>query len=287
MLNAAEVTNHLNFEFIRERAWALWLMPVGFGAVLPLAVIGVAAARRGRRERAIVVLLGAIAVVTLLSVVLFTVADRYRAPMVLPLIVLAGAGVAVLADLARRRATAGTRAAAVVLAAGLAAALIAHVPLVKSLRGRDHWMFAEAWLAKGRLAEAIAEYEAGAREEPMNGPLLNNLATAYRRAGRHDDALAVLRRLVAIEPRLAYPHKNLGMMLIRTGDHHAALAALHAAHALDSLDAEVVGAIGALHAEEGDRARASEHFARALALAPGDARLRALAAHYQFAPAGP
>ena len=32
MLNAAEVTNHLNFEFIRERAWALRLMPLGFGA---------------------------------------------------------------------------------------------------------------------------------------------------------------------------------------------------------------------------------------------------------------
>ncbi|HEY6867517.1 MAG TPA: hypothetical protein VI792_09680 [Candidatus Eisenbacteria bacterium] len=283
MLNAAEVPNHLDFGFIREHAPALWLMPVGFGAVLALAVLGFGDAVLRRRRRGETGLLLLLAAGVLASVLPFTVADRYRAPMVLPLIVAAGAGVAALARLARERHAGAERGTAVVLAASLVAALVSTVPLVRPLRGRDEWMLAQAWQARGDLPRAIAAYEAAVRETGDRGELLNNLAMAYRAAGDRARAEAALRRAIAAAPALAYPHKNLGMLLIVRGARDSALAELREAERLAPGDAETAGAIGALLAERGDRDAARAAFARARALAPGDARLRGLIEHYSAA----
>lgn len=68
------------------------------------------------------------------------------------------------------------------------------IPLVRSMRGRDHWMFAQAYQAHGNLPAAIAACEAAVREEGGNGELLNNLGMAYRAAGDRARAEATLRR---------------------------------------------------------------------------------------------
>ena len=283
MLNAVEVPNHLDYGFIREHAPALWLMPVGFGAVLALAVLGFGDALLRRRRREDTGLLLLLAAGVLASVLPFTVADRYRAPLVLPLLVAAGAGVAVLARLARERHAGADRATVVILAASLVAALVAVVPLVRPLRGRDEWMLAQAWQARGDLPRAIAAYEAAVREQGDRGELLNNLAMAYRATGDRARAEATLRRAIAAAPALAYPHKNLGMLLIVRGARDSALAELREAERLAPGDAETAGAIGALLAERGERDAARAAFARARALAPGDARLRGLIEHYSAA----
>jgi 4-amino-4-deoxy-L-arabinose transferase-like glycosyltransferase len=283
MLNGAEVPNHLDYTFIRERAPALWLMPVGFGGVLILAVVGFGAARERLRRRAGSWLLLLVTAGAFASVLPFTVADRYRAPMVPALLVAAGAGVAALARLARGpRERAGRRTLAV-LTAALLAGLISMVPLVRSLRGRDEWMFAQAYQARGNLPAAIAAYEAAVREEGGNGELLNNLAMAYRAVGDRARAEATLRRAIAAAPGLSYPRKNLGMLLIVRGEMDSALVQLREAQRIEPDDAEAAGAIGALLAERGEGAAAAAAFARARALAPGDARLGALIEHYSAA----
>jgi len=284
MLNGAEVPNHLDFTFIRERASALWLMPVGFGGVLVLAVVGFGVALEPRRRRAGSWLLLLVAAGAFAGVLPFTVADRYRAPMVPALLVAAGAGVAALARLARAPRAPAERRTLAVLTAALLAALISMVPLVRSLRGRDEWMFAQAYMARGNLSAAIAAYEAAVREEGGNGELLNNLAMAYRAAGDRALAEATLRRAIAASPGLSYPHKNLGMLLIVRGERDSALAQLVLAQRIEPDDAEAAGAIGALLAERGDRAAAAAAFTRARALAPDDARLSALIEHYSTVP---
>ncbi len=281
LLNGAEVPNHLDYAFIREQAPALWLMPVGFGGVLALAMIGFGDALDQRRRAGtwllVLVTAGAFA-----GVLPFTVADRYRAPMVPALLVAAGLGCMALPRLARTP-RAKRRRVVLTLGAALFAVLVSIVPLFRSMRGRDEWMFAQAHLSHGNLPAAIAAYEAAVREEGGNGELLNNLAMAYKAAGDRAKAEAALRRAIAAAPGLSYPHKNLGMLLVVRGEPDSALAELTQAQALDPGDAEAAAAIGALLAERGDRAAAAAAFARARALAPDDPRLRGLIEHYSAA----
>jgi 4-amino-4-deoxy-L-arabinose transferase-like glycosyltransferase len=281
MLNGAEVPNHLDFAFIREHAPALWLMPVGFGAVLALAMIGFGDALEQRRRAGawllILVTAGAFA-----GVLPFTVADRYRAPMVPALLVAAGLGCVALPRLARVP-KGKRRRVLVTLGVALLAVMVSIVPLFRSMRGRDEWMFAQAYMSHGNLPAAITAYEAAVREEGGDGELLNNLAMAYKAAGDRPRAEATLWRAIAAAPGLSYPHKNLGMLMVVRGERDSALAQLEQAQARDPGDAEAVATIGALLAERGDRAGAAAAFARARGLAPGDPRLGALIEHYSAA----
>jgi Flp pilus assembly protein TadD len=280
LLNGSEVPNHLDYDFIRRHARALWLMPIGFGGVLALGMLGLADALRDRRRRAAAWLLALVSGGAFAGILPFTVADRYRVTLVPALMVAAGGGVVAIARIARDRTARPDRATTLTLGAGLVAALVASVPLVHTLGARNQWMFAQAYEQRGDLRDAIAAYEAAVREDGSRGELLNNLAMAYRAAGDRPRAEATLRRAIAAEPRLAYPHKNLGMLLIVRGVRDSALAELREAQRLAPDDAETAGAIGALLAERGDRAAAREAFERARALAPADPRLSALIEHY-------
>lgn len=272
MLNAVEVPNHLDFAFIRARASALKLLFVGFAPVLALAGVGFAA----RRRDPVAIYFALVALAAMLSVVPFTVADRYRAPMLPGLFLLAGAGVLSL-----------RHPRVLPLACGAALLAISAIPLIRPLEGRNHWMFAQAYERRGDLPRAITSYEAAVKAEPGDAQLLNNLGNAYRRAGRLNAAQATLERAVRVEPRLAYPHKSLGVVLIGEGRLPEALAELQAAHEILPTDAEVLGMIGAVHAERGEWPAADSAFAQARVLAPNDRRLDALIAQYAARRASP
>ncbi len=282
MVNDAEVPNHLDYAFIRERAPALKLMPLGFGVVLTLAMIGFVAGF-GRSNRAAIVLLVVVAAGAFAGVLPFTVADRYRAPLVPALLVAAGGGLVALARFVRAPREVGLRRAALGLGLALLATGAATRPLVRPMPGRNEWMFAQAYMARGDLPAAIGAYERATRSEPGNGSLLNNLAMAYKASGDHERAEATLRRAIAAEPGLSYPHKNLAMLLVVRGEGDEALAELREAERLDPGDAEAAATAGALLAERGDRAGAAAAFARARALAPQDPRLLGLIEHYSAA----
>ena len=286
MFNAFEVPNHLNYAFIRERAPALWFMPVGFSAALALAAVGFVHAWRDRIRRRQALLLALVVAAAALSVVPFTVADRYRAPMVPALLILAGVGAAFLFARLHGIAPRARHGASVALAAGLVALLVTLVPLAAQLRGRDWWMFAQAYEAQGRVPEAITAYEAAIKEQPGDGRLLNNLANAYRATGRPDRAIELLRRAVAAEPGLAAPHKNLGTLLAQSGLLDAARGELERARAIDPTDVATLATLGAIHAEQGRREEARRAFAAALRLAPNDPQLAAMMARYAAKIAG-
>jgi tetratricopeptide (TPR) repeat protein len=220
-------------------------MPLGFGVVLTLAMIGFVAGF-GRRNRVAIALLVVVAVGAFTGVLPFTVADRYRAPLVPALLVAAGGGVVALVHFVRAPREAGLRRAALGLGLALLAAALATRPLVRPMPGRNEWMFAQAYQAHGDLPAAIAAYERAVAEEPGNGSLLNNLAMAYKASGDRDRAEAALRRAIAAEPGLSYPHKNLAMLLVVRGARDSALVHLEEAARLDPGDAETAATIGAL-----------------------------------------
>jgi tetratricopeptide (TPR) repeat protein len=280
LLNAAEIPNHLNYSFIRQRASALWAMPLDFGVVAALATLGLGFAWFGRRRRAGALLLVLVSATVAGSVLPFFVTDRYRAPMVPSLLVLAGMGVAALASVVRRPDPSSSRRVAALLAAAACVAVLSHVPLVRPILSRDHWMMAQAYDRRGNLPAAAAAYEEAVREGGDDGELLNNLALVYRRQGMGARAEATLRKAIAANRQLANPHKNLAMLLIGRGDFAAALSELREAVRLEPEDAEALGAMGALLAERGATAEAAATFARARELAPHDARLARLIASY-------
>ncbi len=284
LLNATEVPNHLDFAFLRAQVPALRWMPVGFGAVFALAVAGAWLALRGRRGARAAWLCLLFAGGAWLSLVPFTVADRYRMPMLPGLLVLAGAGVALLLEAWRAHAPGRAREWAIALGLGAAALAVASVPMSRPLPGRNEWMFAQAYERRGQLPQALAAYEAAARVDSTNGEILNNLGNLYRRLGQPGSAAAALERAARVEPDLAYPHKSLGLLDVAQGRYDSAAVELGRAARIDSADAEVLAMLGALHAERGDTAAARASFERARALAPGDARLERLIAHYGLLP---
>jgi len=75
--------------------------------------------------------------------------------------------------------------------------------------------------AYNRLGEHRAAVESFLRAEKAikNQPVLyNNLAVSYGKLGRGDDEIATLRRAIALRPRYATAHFNLGMALLARGD---------------------------------------------------------------------
>ena len=168
-----------------------------------------------------------------------------------------------------------------ILAISTLAVLVSLIPLVRPLRGRDYWIFAQAYERQGSMRAAVAAYEAAVREEADDGSLLNNLGVAYRAVGDNERAAHAFRSAVRADPRLALPHKNLGMVLISQGDLNGGLAQLMAALQLNPNDAQALGAIGGILAEQGDRAGAKAAFSKARALAPTDTRLSQLIEYYE------
>jgi Flp pilus assembly protein TadD len=113
--------------------------------------------------------------------------------------------------------------------------------------------------------------------------LLNNLAMVQRAMGSRGEAEATLRRAVKADPALAFPHKNLGLLLLGSeAFRDEALRELQEAARLDPDDAEMQGALAALYAERGDRAEAIAAYTKARRLDPNDPRPARLALQYTF-----
>jgi 4-amino-4-deoxy-L-arabinose transferase-like glycosyltransferase len=82
---------------------------------------------------------------------------------------------------------------------------------------------------RGDLPRATVELEAAQRlGADAHGVPLLNLGRAYLRGGRPEQAAAVLRRAVAVEPYSFYAHLNLARATLALGDRGGAAAALDA-----------------------------------------------------------
>ncbi len=283
ILNAVEFPNHLNYEFVRGLCGMLWTMPIGFGAVAPLAVVGIGVGLLDPRRRSGTILLAAVAAGVAVSVIPFFVADRYRAPMVPPLLAAAGAGAVALGQALSKPAARSERRLAAVLVLALVALGGAHLPLTEPDLSRDYWLLAQAHAARGELPEAAAAYEAALEVSGgEDGVLLNNLARVYHRMGRLGDAEATLRRAIRVDPALPFPHKNLGLLLMSRGALEEARRELEAASRIDGGDPETLGALAGVLAGAGLKEEASAAYRKARDLDPADPRLARLREEYPF-----
>ena len=103
------------------------------------------------------------------------------------------------------------------------------LPVAASL----HLFMDRAAAELGDAAAAAEQYERALRIEPRNPEALDHLAMARFGQRRYEDALALYRTLVEIDPDDALVHSNLGAALYHLGRPEEALQSIERALALD------------------------------------------------------
>jgi tetratricopeptide (TPR) repeat protein len=150
-----------------------------------------------------------------------------------------------------------------------------HVPTLLNL-GRLYRM-------QERYADAIALYETGLKSpgHEHEASLLNNLTVAYRLAGKHEQAEATARRVLARHPDDAEAYKNLALVYYDQGKFRLAELVLANARKLDEKDPGIYNNLGMIYLKLEDRDRALAQFQKAVSLdehfAPGHINLGAMA----------
>lgn len=113
---------------------------------------------------------------------------------------------------------------------GIASQRSASVPAREATGARhdadQHCTLGNSLLAKGQVAEAIAEYRQAAAIAPDWSVPLNNLGSALFRADQTDEAIASLEKAVRLRPDYGNAHMNLGIALSSQRNYADAIAHL-------------------------------------------------------------
>ena len=92
--------------------------------------------------------------------------------------------------------------------------------------------FAICLLSQGRFAEATAQLDTARRADPLATMAANVLGRVYVSAGRPDDAIPVLRQVLALNPQIDLAHQQLGHAYLAKGMAVEAIAELRRAAAV-------------------------------------------------------
>lgn len=130
---------------------------------------------------------------------------------------------------------------------------------------------------RGTYYEAMRSTQAGS--EAVGGESTQDLLAKARElymAGRDDDALPELRRVLTIEPMSAEAYLLIGRINQRRGELESAISALRTAIFWDAklIDAHIL--LGRIFIERGDRAQAMSHAKSAIQIDPNNAEAIAL-----------
>jgi tetratricopeptide (TPR) repeat protein len=261
----------------------------GFGFILALAVLGALATRRGANPAES--LLGLATLAYAAGCLIFFVTGRYRLPLAVPLLIVAGEGLR--AGLAGLREPREPSRRIVPAAAAFAGALaICHWPLPAADRNDPALAAVNLGVlyeAQGDFPQATASYRRAIALSPELALAHFNLGVAERRQGHLAAADSAFRAALRLDPQSADALDQLGMTHEQGGDLESARLLYERALAIDPNHARTYRDLGRLHVLRGDPAAAIAAWEKALALAPGDsttaARLAALRARpVQVAP---
>lgn len=201
----------------------LWEWGLSFpaGILIPLALVGMAAAWPKRRRFAPLYIFTALYAGTIL---MFFVTGRYRMPLVGPFILFAVqaamSGISIIRERKWKRAAAGTVAIALLAAMSNSAAL--------DVRKDDDTLplgnIGNYYLERGQLAEAAPYYRQVIEIDAGNHLALGNLATIAFLSGDYVNAERLYRLSLKRQPAQPALHVNLGLVLEKRGDLPGALA---------------------------------------------------------------
>ena len=134
---------------------------------------------------------------------------------------------------------------------------------------------ADAQQDAGRAAEAESSYRTLLAADPTRYPGgWNNLGLMLLSGGRAAEAVAPLRRAVALDPLLVEALVNLGGAQLQQGDLAGADQTLRRALRFQPTNVSALANRGVIAAQQGRRAEAIALFRDVVRLSPGDARAR-------------
>jgi predicted Zn-dependent protease len=97
-----------------------------------------------------------------------------------------------------------------------------------------HLLLGQLALSRSQAAEAVVEFEAERKINPMDGEVYERLGDSYLRALRYEDAQQALNCAVLLEPNSTGPYILLGQVLLKRDDALTALNYLLRAERMDS-----------------------------------------------------
>jgi len=97
----------------------------------------------------------------------------------------------------------------------------------------SYWRLGRLLRGEGQLDEAIAVLKDGLAVDPNSGPIYNVLGTIMSTQGLHPEAIAAHERYVAIAPNEPNAYDSLGLSLQWAGDHDRAIEQFEKALAID------------------------------------------------------
>ena len=200
--------------YVYDARTILRLLPVGPWLLIPVGLVGlVAAAPRGERRSYLVWL--SFVPVYAIAVALFFISERYRLPLLVPLVVGAGAAI----DMAMRAVAA--RQAQVLVVPAIAIAILGAFANWPRALGDGRWdeglRMAQRLVILGRDAEASewAEKLEATTTQPGSGEM--GVGMQYVVQGKPDLALPHLERAIARRPGVPQAEYALGQALVGVG----------------------------------------------------------------------
>lgn len=142
----------------------------------------------------------------------------------------------------------------------------------------DEFSQAVYYQRSGDFDNAAQRYKAILQRSDVNPQVHNNLGLLYLDRGMLPDAVAELRRALAIDPRHTGARLNLGVALMRQNSHDAAAAEFRAVLEREPRNVDAIVNLSLVERAIGSVEAAKALLLRALAIAPRNA-----AAHYNLA----
>ncbi len=125
-----------------------------------------------------------------------------------------------------------------------------------------------ALLKKGRVGEAIEQFQITLELQPESASAHNNLGAAFLEQGRVDEAIEQYRKTIAIQPNHVIAHYMLGNLLVRKGQVDEAVSHYLKALEINPDNAEVHNNLGLALFQKGQMDEAIAHCQKALEINP-------------------
>ncbi|OGP58721.1 MAG: hypothetical protein A2V67_16970 [Deltaproteobacteria bacterium RBG_13_61_14] len=269
LVNGAEVGLNLSYAFFQEEvSWPLKVLFAGFGVIFPLGILGLGLARK---RAAPIAILAAFLGVYAVSVVIFFVADRYRIPLHLPLLLFAGFALDRWLTLVQHRAWVT---AAVLLAAGLALGWLANLDQGleqgKDLMRTDLILYD---IENYHFDQARAEIAKLSSLGQESAAIQLKLGQAFMIRNQFTNALEHLETAARLDPKLAETHQMAALIWIQKMDYAQALPHLQAWFWLKPEDIQAGVSLATVYSKLGQPQQAIEVLRGLIHTLPDEASL--------------
>ena len=141
---------------------------------------------------------------------------------------------------------------------------------IKPDDAKAHYNLGNALLQKGRVEEAITHYQEALQIEPDDAAIHGNLGNALLQKGKVDEAITQFQRVLQINPHDAKAHYKLGITLFQKGRVDEAIDHYQKALQIEPEDAEGHGNLGNALQQKGKVDEAITQYQKALQILPAN-----------------